>query len=125
MERRSRRPCSGFGLLSMKSGARAHAPGAILVEGEADIVEHVGLVGLDGEQVVGAAVEQIGGERALGEQGIGGDGAPCDVGDRLERGEDGADLVGAFLAFVEVGSHAVFFFCSKGALESWPTMPST
>ena len=56
------------------------APGDGLVEGEPDIVEQGGLVSLDGEQVVGAAFEQIGGQRTLGEQGVGGDGAARDVG---------------------------------------------
>ena len=52
----------------------------------ADIVEQRRLIALDGEQIVGAAVEEIGGQRALGEQRIGGDGAPFDVGQRLEEG---------------------------------------
>ena len=100
------------------------APGDGLIESEADIVEHVRLVGLDGEQVVGAAPEQIPRQRALGEQRIGGDGQAGDVGQRLEQGEDGANLVGALLPFVGVGPDADFF-CPQGALESWPTMPST
>ena len=114
-------PVLGFGALV---GEVRCTLGDVLVEGEPDIVEHVRLVALDGEQIVGAAPEEIGGQRALGEQGIGGDGVPCDVGHRLEQGEDGADLVGALLRFVGVGPHADFF-CSKGVLESWPTMPST
>ena len=114
-------PVLGLGALV---GEVRWALGDEFVEGESDIVEHVRLVALDGEQVVGAAPEEIGGQRALGEQGIGGDGVPCDVGHRLEQGEDGADLVGALLRFVGVGPHADFF-CSKGVLESWPTMPST
>ncbi len=80
-----------------------------LVESEPDVVEQGGLVALDGEQIVGAAVAQIGGQRALGEQSIGGDGAARDVGHRLEQGDDGADLVGALLPFVGVGPHADFF----------------
>ena len=100
------------------------APGDGLIESEADIVEHVRLVALDGEQVVGAAPEQIRSEGALGEQRIGGDGQAGDIGQRLEQGEDGANLVGALLPFVGVGPHADFF-CPQGALESWPTMPST
>ena len=67
------------------------------------------LVALDGEQIIGAAAEQIGGQRPLGEQRVGGDGAARDVGQRLEQGDDGADLVGALLPFVGVGPHADFF----------------
>ena len=63
MERRSRRPCSGFGLSSVKSGARRAMAS---VESEPDIVEQGRLVAFDGEQIVGAAVEQIGGQRAPG-----------------------------------------------------------
>ena len=96
-------------------------PGDVLVESEADIVEQSRLVALDGDQVVSAAPEQRGGQRAPGEQGIGGEGVPCDVGHGVEQGEEGADFVGAFLAFVGVGPHRD---CSKGVLESWPTMPS-
>ena len=62
------------------------APCDGLIESEADIVEHVRLVGLDGEQIVGAAPEQIRSEGALGEHCIGGDGQAGDVGQRLERG---------------------------------------
>ena len=76
-------PVLGLGALV---GEVRWALGDEFVEGESDIVEHVRLVALDGEQVVGAAPEEIGGQRALGEQGIGGDGAPCDVGHRLRAG---------------------------------------
>ena len=80
-----------------------------LVESEPDIAQQGRLVALDGEQVGRAAIEQIGGQRALGEQGVGGDSAARDVGHRIEQGDDGADLVGALLPFVGVGPHANFF----------------
>ena len=99
-------PVLGFGALV---GEVRCTLGDVLVEGEPDIVEHVRLVALDGEQVVCAAPEEIGGQRALGEQGIGGDGVPCDVGHRLEQGEDGADLVCALLRFVGVRASCRFF----------------
>ena len=38
-----------------------------------DIALEVWLVALDGEQIVGAATEEVVGEAALGEQGIGGE----------------------------------------------------
>ena len=66
----------------------------------------------------------IPGQRALGEQRIGGDGAACDVGQRLEQGDDGADLVGALLRVAGVRPQTDFFW-PRGALVSWPTMPST
>ena len=45
-------------------------------------------------------------------------------GQSLEQGDDSADLVRAFLPVVGVRPHTDFF-CPKGALVSWPTMPST
>ena len=98
-------------------GEVRRAPGDALVEGQADIVEQRRLIALDGEQIVGAAVEEIGGQRTRGEQGIGGDGAPPDVGQRLEQGDDGADLVGALLGVAGPRLQADFF-CPQGALES-------
>ena len=88
-----------------------------LVEQELDIVLQGWLVALDGEQIVGAATEEILGQRPLGEQRIGGDGAPCDVGQRLEQGDDGADLVGALLRVAGVRPQADFF-CPQDALVS-------
>ena len=67
------------------------------------------LVALDGEQIVGAAAEEIIGEAALCQQRIGGDGAPGDVGKRLEQGDDGADLVGALHSIAGIGPQADFF----------------
>ena len=85
------------------------APGDGLIEQEADVVMQGRLVALDGEQIVCAAAKQVLGQRPLGEQRIGGDGAVCDVGQRLEQGDDGADLVGALLPFAGVRPHADFF----------------
>ena len=79
------------------------APGDGLVESEPDVVEQVQLVALGGDQIVGAAAEQIGGKRPLGEQSIGSGGAPHNVGHQFEHADDGADLVGPLLAFVGVG----------------------
>ena len=67
------------------------------------------LVALDGEQIVGAAAEQVIGEAALCQQRIGGYGAPGDVGKRLEQGDDGADLVGALLRVAGVRPQPDFF----------------
>ena len=55
----------GLGALS-REARRASCDG--LVESEPDVVEQGGLVALDGKQIVGVAVEQIGGQRPLGEQ---------------------------------------------------------
>ena len=69
------------------------APGDDLVEQKPDVVEQGRLVALDGEHIVGAPGEEILGEGALGVQRIGGDGQAGDIGQRLEQGNDGADLV--------------------------------
>ena len=53
---------------------------------ELDIVMHGRLVAFEGVQIVGAATEEIPGPRPLAEQRAGGDGAPGDVGQRLEQG---------------------------------------
>ena len=97
-----------FGLGAIVGEVRC-ASGDGLVESEPDVVEQGRLVALDGEQIVRAALAQIPGQRALGEGGIGGDGVARDVGHRLEQGQDGADLVGAFFSFVGIGPHADFF----------------
>ena len=112
-----------FGLCGFGGEVRC-APGDALVEQEVDIVIQVGLIALDGEQIVGAAVEEIIGEGALGEQGIGGEGEAGDIGQGVEQGNGGADLVGALLAVGGIGPQADFFW-AQDALLSWPTMPST
>ena len=78
------------------------------------------LVALDGEQIVCAAAKQVLGQRPLGEQRIGGDGAVCDVGQRLELGDDGVGLVGALLPFAGVRPHADCFFSPAGGLRQPP-----
>ena len=85
------------------------ALGDDLVEQKPDVVEQGRLVALDGEHIVGAPGEEILGEGALGEQRIGGDGQAGDIGQRLEQGNDGADLVGTFLPVAGVRPQADFF----------------
>ena len=76
-----------------------------------DVVEQGGLVGLDGEQVVGAALAEAVRELALGEQGVGGEGGAGDIGvQAVEQGEDGADFVGAFGFVVGADGEPVDFF---------------
>ena len=76
-----------------------------------DVVEQGGLVGLDGEQVVGAALAEAVRELALGEQGVGGEGCAGDIGvQAVEQGEDGADFVGAFGFVVGADGEPVDFF---------------
>ena len=65
-----------------------------LLKIQAEIFEELGLVALDGEVVMGPAVfDQIAGESALGQQGIGADGLAFYV-DRLQQGDGRLDLVG-------------------------------
>ena len=67
---------------------------AAVAEEQPDVVEEGGLVGLGGEHEVGAAAAEEVGELALGEQGVGGEGAAGEVEvEAFEHGDDGADLV--------------------------------
>jgi hypothetical protein len=62
---------------------------------QADVGGECGLVVLGDEHVVRIARDQILGECALGEQGVGGDGLAGDV-DGLEHRDGHPDLVGTF-----------------------------
>lgn len=64
MDRRSRQPCSGFGLSTAKSGARGDA----FINQEADILSRIGWLPLMVNRVVGVPCEQIGGKSASGHQ---------------------------------------------------------
>ena len=48
---------------------------------------------LDREQVVRLPVEEVAGELPLRQHGVGGEDASCDVGQRVDQGDDDADLV--------------------------------
>jgi hypothetical protein len=62
---------------------------------EFDIVEESGLIAFDGEVIMGLTLQaHIIGERALGEQGIGGDVFVVDI-DGIEQGDGYPDFVGA------------------------------
>jgi hypothetical protein len=65
-------------------------------EEQADIGQQGRLVVFDGEQVMGAPLfDQVAGELALGEQGVGGEGLASDV-HALEERDEHPDLVGLF-----------------------------
>jgi len=67
-----------------------------ILEEHLDIVEESRLVALHGEQIVGFTLrDQILGQGALGEQGVGDDVFSLDV-DRLEHRYGHLDLVGTF-----------------------------
>lgn len=76
-----------------------------------DGLQQGGLIGLDGEVIVGVAlIDQIVGERVLGMQGVGGQIAVAQVVDGIEQRDDGADFVGLFIAFaIGPGQGANFF----------------
>ena len=117
MARLSMRPCSRAGG-SRKSGSAA------VPEEHPEVVEEGGLVALGGEHEVGAAgVEEVG-ELALGEQGVGGEGAAAEVEPQvLEHGDDGADFVGTFGLVVGADREAVDFFRVWVTPLRWPTAP--
>ena len=79
-------------------------------EVQGDIEQQIGLVVLGGEEVVGVTVEEVGGESALGQQRIGGEGLAGDVVELVEERDDGADLVGAFGLVVGAGLQPDFFW---------------
>ena len=58
------------------------------------VAKQVLLVALGDEHEVGAPAVQAGGDRRLGEKGVGGDGAARDVGDEVHGRDEGADPVG-------------------------------
>ena len=65
-------------------------------EEQADVGQQSRLIGFDREQVMGTAFfDQVAGELALGEQGIGGDRRAADVHAREQR-DDHPDLIGLF-----------------------------
>jgi len=83
---------------------------AALREGQLQIGQQPGLVALDGEQVVGLTfLDEVGGERALGQQRVGSEGFTGEV-DGLDERDEGSDLVGLFGLFVSGGQSADFFW---------------
>jgi hypothetical protein len=79
-------------------------------EEQADIGVQVRLVVFDGKDIVGAAREEVLGELALGEQGVGGEGLPGDV-QGLEDRDSHPDLVGLLdLVAALYGQGADFFW---------------
>ena len=73
-----------------------------------DIEQSIGLIVLGGEEVAGAAFEEGGGESALGQQRIGGEGLGGDVVEPVEERDGDADFIGAFGLVVGAGLEADF-----------------
>ena len=107
-----------------EGGGLAEVGLAAVLEEHPEVVEEGGLVALGGEHEVGAAgVEEVG-ELALGEQGVGGEGAAAEVEPQvLEQGDDGADFVGTFGLVVGADREAVDFFWVWVTPLRWPTAP--
>lgn len=105
------------------TGFDAAMPGAVearvirfaikVVEIPSGLFQQLSLIAFDGEVVMRVALlDQIAGQLALGQQGVGGDGFPLDV-DRLQQWDGGFDFVGLFFllsAGYWQGAH--FFGCS-------------
>ena len=77
---------------------------------QGDIEQQIGLVVLGGEEGVDVAFEEIGGEFALGQQSVDGEGFAGDGVELVEQRDDGADLVGAFGFVVGAGLEPDFFW---------------
>lgn len=74
------------------------------------VFKQVFLIGFDGEVVVRAALlNQIVGQFALGEQGIGGDGFVLDI-DDLQQRNSGFDFVGLFFLVAALYRQGAHFF---------------
>ena len=87
-----------------------------------EVGHEVGLVGLDGEQVMGALAVQEVGELALGQQRVGGEGFAGEAAlQGLEQGDDRADFVGALGVLAGADGQAAYFFWVWVVCERWPT----
>lgn len=93
----------------LQGGRLAEVRCAALGEVQADVGGERWLVVLGDEQVVGAAFDQMRGELALGEQGVGGNGLAGDV-DGGEHRDSHPDLVGAFQLITAVDGQGGDFF---------------
>ena len=98
--------CVGEGGRLLELGGASPFGGEV----QGDIEQQIGLVVLGGEEGVGVAFEEIGGEFALGQQSVGGEGFAGDGVELVEQRDDGADLVGAFGFVVGAGLEADFFW---------------
>ncbi len=109
---------------TMGQGGRLAEVGlTALGEDQADIGVQGRLVVFDGEDVVGAARDEIVGQRALGQEGVGGDGLAADV-EGVEDRDGHPNLIGLLerVAAVDDGQHADFFWVWQVWLW-WPTTP--
>ncbi len=69
-----------------------------ILEVQGDVSFEGGLVGFDREEVMGATLDQVSRQLALGQQRVGGDVLVFDV-DRVEQRNGGGDFVGLFDRF--------------------------
>lgn len=66
-----------------------------MLEAELEIGEQSRLIAFDGEHIMRLMLDEVVGELALGQQGIGGEGFPGQL-EGLDERDDRADLVGLF-----------------------------
>jgi hypothetical protein len=77
---------------------------------QGDVLKKSWLVVFDGEVVMSVSLlDQIGGDLALGQQGIGGNFFSLDI-DGIKEGDGGLNFVGTFEVFVVYGQGAYFFW---------------
>lgn len=108
---------------AMGQGGRLTKVGmTVTIEDQAAIRQQGRLVVFDDDDVVSTMVKEVGGERALGQQGVGGDGLAGDV-QRLENRDDHPDLMGLLDFVVAVYGQGADFFWVWQVWLWWPTTP--
>ena len=91
-----------------------------LLEQQGDIALQLRLVALDREMVMRLTHDQVAGQSALGQQGIGRDILALEL-TAFEQGDGHADFVGAFAFLIARYGQGADFFWARQVFESWPT----
>ena len=89
---------AGFDAAVVRRGELDEVGLLAIFEVQGDVLFEGRLISLNREVIIGAAPDQVSGQRALGQQGVGGNLLVFEV-DRVEQRNGGSDLVGLFDRF--------------------------